>query len=113
MEAYILLALMGLLIAIGIIATVASARAKEKRRAYLMMKYGDPALVDRLMRKMFWVGQTGEQLIDSLGNPVDIDEKVLKTKRKAIWKYFHRGGNRFGLRITVENGQVIGWDEKL
>jgi hypothetical protein len=37
----------------------------------------------------------------------------LKTKRKAVWKYAHRGGNRYGLRITVENNAVVGWDERL
>jgi hypothetical protein len=51
-------------------------------------------------------------LLDSLGHPADIDEKVLKTKKKEIWKYHHMGGNRFGLRITLELNQVVGWDEK-
>ena len=51
-------------------------------------------------------------LIDSLGQPQDIDTKVLKTKKKEIWKYNHNGGNRFGLRITLDNDIVVGWDQK-
>jgi len=88
--------------------------AKEKaRRTELMNKYGDEKLVEAIMNRSYWQGQTVEQLSDSLGHPADIDEKVLKTKKKEVWKYHRMGGNRFGLRITIENGQVVGWDEKL
>ena len=64
------------------------------------------------MNKNFWQGQTAEQLIDSLGRPEDIDQKILKTKKKEIWKYNHQGGNRYGLRITLDNDHVVGWDQK-
>ncbi|PKN66998.1 MAG: DUF2845 domain-containing protein, partial [Deltaproteobacteria bacterium HGW-Deltaproteobacteria-10] len=37
---------------------------------------------------------------------------VLKTKTKKTWKYHQQGTNRFGLRVTVENGYVVGWDKK-
>ena len=42
----------------------------------------------------FWPDQPADQLLDSLGKPDDIDQKVLKTKKK-----------RFGSTITKE---VIG-----
>jgi hypothetical protein len=61
---------------------------------------------------MFWQGQSKEQLLDSLGRPADIDQKVMKTKVKEIWKYNQMGVNRFGLRISIENNVVIGWDQK-
>ena len=77
-----------------------------------MEKYGDAELVDRLMRKMFWQGQSEGQLIDSLGRPLDIDQKVLKTKTKEVWKYNRTGKGRYALRITLENGEVVGWDQK-
>lgn len=89
-----------------------SAYRKKKRREALMLKYGDPRIVDMIMEKRFWLGQTGQQLLDSLGHPADIDEKVLKTKTKQTWKYSPTGKNRFALRITLENGAVIGWDQK-
>ncbi|MFK3862525.1 DUF2057 domain-containing protein [Pseudoalteromonas rhizosphaerae] len=82
------------------------------RKKRLMEKYRDARIVERLMKKMFWQGQSQEQLLDSLGKPVDIDQKVLKTKTKEIWKYNRTGKGRYGLRITLENGEVIGWDKK-
>jgi hypothetical protein len=100
---------------IGLIVLVVrvQAAARQKRLQYLLAKYGNQEIVHRIMNKTIWVGQTCEQLIDSLGRPADTDQKVLKTKSKEIWKYAHRGGNRYGLRITVEDGAVVGWDEKL
>jgi len=61
---------------------------------------------------MFWQGQTPEQLVDSIGHPVDVDKKVLKTKSKEVWKYNQTGKGRFSLRITIENDLVVGWDKK-
>ena len=77
-----------------------------------MEKYQDEALVEKLMKCSFWQGQSSDQLLDSIGNPEDIDEKVLKTKKKEVWKYNHQSGNRYGLRITLDNDIVVGWDQK-
>ncbi len=84
----------------------------KKRRSQLLEKYGDENLVDLLMRKRFWEGQDAEQLLDALGQPVAVDDKRLKTKKKQIWRYNHRGANRYALRITLENDVVVGWDQK-
>jgi cytochrome c-type biogenesis protein CcmH/NrfF len=40
---------------------------EKARRERLMKKYRDAELVDRLMKKMIWQGQSEEQVIDSLG----------------------------------------------
>jgi len=85
---------------------------RELRRRALINKYGDAALVSRLMRRMFWEGQTAGQLIDSLGKPREIDRKVLKSKTRETWKYNQNSKKRFGLRITLENDVVVGWDKK-
>lgn len=85
---------------------------KEQRLQQLRERYNDEELVQKIFNGYFWEGQPEDQLIDSLGQPVEVDRKVLKTKIKEIWKYNHLGANRFGLRITVENGYVIGWDKK-
>lgn len=107
----------GIPLAIGVIVLAAvfvpKPLNKSKRRASLFSKYGDSDVVDRIMSRTIWVGQTSEQLGDSFGAPADVDEKVMKTKRREIWKYAHKGGNRYGMRITVENGEVTGWDERL
>lgn len=87
-------------------------REMQRRHAYVQAKYRDPGIVNMIMNRMLWQGQTTEQLRDSLGNPEDVDEKVLKTKTKHIWKYHQTGRNRFGLKITVENNVVVGWDKK-
>jgi hypothetical protein len=102
----------GWIILTVVILLFASHYQTKIRREYLMKKYGDTHLVDRLMKRMFWQGQSEEQLMDSLGKPIDIDQKVLKTKVKEIWKYNKTGRGRYALRITLENGEVIGWDQK-
>ena len=87
--------------------------AKKARKERIYQKYGHTEIAEKIINQMFWVGQTSEQLLDSLGKPIDIDENVLKTKKKEIWKYCQKSTNRFGLKIRVENGIVVGWDEKL
>jgi hypothetical protein len=85
---------------------------KKKRLEYLRGKYGDEAIVQLIVHHRFWQGQSSEQLIDSVGNPVSIDRNIFKTKTRETWKYSQRGVNRFGLRISLENGVVVGWDQK-
>ena len=71
------------------------------KRERLMAKYGDGALVEKIMNGMYWQGQTEGQLLDSLGRPLDIDQKVLKTKTKEVWKYQETGKNRYALKIIL------------
>jgi hypothetical protein len=85
---------------------------KKQRLDYLRNKYKVEEVVQRIFDGYFWQGQTADQLIDSLGQPADIDYNVLKTKKKEVWKYGHQGGNRYRLRITLENDIVVGWDQK-
>lgn len=84
----------------------------KKRLEYLRSKYKDEEVVQRIVAGSIWQGQSEEQLKDAIGEPVAVDRAVLKTKTKETWKYHQSGANRFGLRITVENGHVIGWDKK-
>jgi len=64
------------------------------------------------MRHTFWQGQTSDQLLESLGSPKDVDKKLLATRKREVWKYNRRGVNRYGLRITLDNDIVAGWDQK-
>lgn len=98
------------IIAVYISSLIIRGNSRKKR---IREKYGNGELAHRIINGVIWQGQTSAQLIDSKGEPVDIDQKVLKTKAKEVWKYHQTGRNRFGLRITLENGVVIGWDEKL
>lgn len=106
------LTLAGILAALVIFVVWIWSARKKQRRAELMDKYGDENLVNDLMNRVFWQGQTAEQLLDSLGEPLDVDQKILKTKKKEVWKYNHQGGNRYGLKITLDDDQVVGWDHK-
>jgi hypothetical protein len=103
-----------IVIPIAISASNSAARAKRaaERLAYLRAKYKDEVIVQRIINRECWRGETAEQLIDSLGRPADIDHKLLKTKSKEVWKYGHRGANRYAVRVTLENNVVIGWDVK-
>lgn len=98
--------------ALGLLYWWYKANKKKQRLSYLRGKYKDEGLIQKIYNGYMWQGQTLEQLIDSLGRPVAVDKKVLKTKKKEIWKYGHQGGNRFRLRITLENDVVVGWDKK-
>lgn len=87
--------------------------AEEERRRSIYQKYGHTEIAEKIIDKKVWMGATGEQLIDSWGRPLDIDESVLKTKKKEVWKYCRKGANRYGYKVKIENGIVIGWDEKM
>lgn len=82
------------------------------KRGRLTMKDKDDDLIESLTKKLFWQGQTKKQLLESLGEPLDIDKKALKTKVKEVWKYEQTGKGRYALKITLENGVVVGWDQK-
>jgi hypothetical protein len=87
-------------------------RAHEERSAYLMNKYRDPNMVQALLVGQYWVGQHHEQLRDALGPPAAIDRKNMATRQREIWKYQQTGVNRYGLRITLDDGIVTTWDSK-
>lgn len=98
------------LVAIGLIIFFI---AKKIRFSRLYKKYNDEELVNKIMKRTLWKGQTAEQVLDAIGEPKDIDQKVLKTKTKETWKYFPSGRRRYGLRITLDDGEVTGWENKL
>ena len=83
-----------------------------QRRKQLTARYGDSEIARRIMKREVWQGETQEQLLESLGQPADIDQKVLKTKSKEVWKYRPTGKNRFGLKVTLDDGVVVAWDMK-
>jgi thiol:disulfide interchange protein len=85
---------------------------RQKRIAALLAKYGDERIVQAILQRHFWQGQTSAQLLDSLGSPQGIDRKSMATRRREVWKYNPRGVNRFGLRITLDDDIVANWDQK-
>jgi predicted membrane protein len=57
--------IMPALAVIGIIAVVLALRAAERKKRLntLMAKYGDQQVVERILNKTIWVGETSDQLI--------------------------------------------------
>lgn len=87
------------------------ARRQQERLQRLAGRFGSEA-AQRIMKREFWQGQTMEMLIESLGAPADVDERVMKNKTRQVYKYRQTGVNRFALRVTLEDGVVVGWEDK-
>lgn len=83
----------------------------ERKRDELMRRYGDASLVNSLMAGDIWHDMTREQLVQSWGEPTEIEEKALKTKIRHIYKYDQIGVNRFARRVTLDNDRVTGWEK--
>ena len=99
-------------VAVAVLWFVARSLAKRSRYARLLAKYGDEKLVHAVMDGTIWQGMTAEQLRDAWGDPVSIEEKVMKTKVKQVFKYQQVAKNRFRDKVTLEDGVVTGWDQK-
>ncbi|RXK55097.1 DUF2845 domain-containing protein [Oleiharenicola lentus] len=115
-DAAIIWIVIGLIVGVIIIAMImqaaAAAKAEEERRQRLYTRYGKTSLAEKLIARTIWTGETAAQLRDSLGHPLDVDQKVLKTKKKEVWKYKKTGTNRYALKITLDDDVVVGWDQK-
>lgn len=102
-----------IVVALAVLSFAAFALAKRSRYSRLLQKYGgDEKLVDALVTGTIWQGMTAEQLRDSWGEPVSIEEKVMKTKVKQVFKYKQVARNRYRDKVTLEDGVIIGWDQK-
>ncbi len=89
-----------------------AALQQAREQAYwdnLCSRFG-PEIAGRILRNEYWQGQTTEQLVLSLGRPADFDESVKRTKTTHVFKYHPNGIGRYNLRITLDDGIVVGWD---
>jgi hypothetical protein len=86
-----------------------SARAARRRQAEAAAQAEQAA---RILRREIWLGQTEEMLIAARGQPEDRDYKVLQTKIKSTFKYHWKGANRYRLRVFLDDGIVVGWEDK-
>lgn len=93
---------------------VKSQRRKRAHQAFvdeLNAQYA-PSTVDRILCHEIWRGQTEKQLRYSRGEPDAVDQKILKTKTKEVWKYDEVRKGQFRVRVTLDNGRVVSWDER-
>lgn len=82
------------------------------RRRRWMDRHGDAVMVDTMMAGQIARGMTLDMVLDVWGTPADMDETVMKTKTKRQLKYDQTGKNRFGTRVYLEDGVVVGWETK-
>lgn len=86
----------------------------DKRKEMLLEKYG-AEIGQKLIDGEVWTGMNKEMLIDSLGQPNQTKQDVLKTKIKEKYSYGQyytdRGTKKFTVEIRLENGEVVGWKE--
>lgn len=82
-------------------------RKRTTRLAYLRDKYKDETIVQAIMSRRLWQGQTMEQLLDSAGHPSSKDCNLLKTRKREVWKYQPSGKGRYRLRVTLDDDVVI------
>ena len=102
-----------LVILLAIAATICHKIIRRKRRIqFLLDKYGNEEIVQRIMNRHFWQGQTSAQLLDAVGNPISVDRKAMATRKREVWKYNSIGKNRYALRITLDDDVVAGWEQK-
>jgi hypothetical protein len=101
---FIVVAVIGLFVAFKILRYAA-------RRRFLISKYGLEVGL-RILGRKIWQGMTAEQLLDSWGQPADIGRQVYKVKTKETWKYNQDGKNRYKDRIFLEDGYVVGWQDR-
>lgn len=83
---------------------------RRARHSALAGRFG-PVIADRILANEYWQGATWEMLIESIGKPADIRESVLKTKTKHTYCYQPIAKNRYALRVHLEDGVVVGWDD--
>ena len=85
---------------------------EEARLARLTKLYGEE-ITKKILSKNVWQGMSVAMLIESLGNPGDIDETVYKTKTTKKYSYLpyrtRQNNTRYKFRVDLEDDIVVGW----
>ncbi|MDB4945096.1 MAG: hypothetical protein JWP97_4630 [Labilithrix sp.] len=87
----------------------AEEQRKRLRWENLVARFGQET-AGKITSQHLWVGATREMVIEAFGQPQEVSEKVFKSKTKRVLKYYAQGGDRFGLKITFDDDQVVGWE---
>ncbi|HMI85675.1 MAG TPA: hypothetical protein VK550_16370 [Polyangiaceae bacterium] len=86
-------------------------RAEQALWEYLCSTFGKDS-AEKIWAKKLWVGAPYAAVKAMFGDPLDVDEKVMKTRRTLTLKYFPKGTDRYGLRVFIEDDAVAGWEDK-
>jgi hypothetical protein len=79
-----------------------AASALKKRRDFYINKYG-PVNGEKVAKGLIWIGMTEQMLIDSWGQPEDINTTVTRYVKRKQYVY---GSRQY---VYVENGVVDAW----
>lgn len=77
----------------------------------LVTRFGEQA-AELILARRLWQGATEEMLVAMHGWPADTREKVSKTKVVRTLCYYPQGRSRYALKVTIENGVVVGWESR-
>lgn len=85
------------------------------RQQYLLNKFDDPVLVQRIFNRSIQLGDSRDVILEAFGPPISVDSDILKTSIKETFKYKKGNENRqdqYSIQIKLENGYVVGWEDK-
>lgn len=92
---------------------LAAAEEEQRRQRYASLEHRFGIdIAQAIWKHQYWQGATSDMIVESLGAPAEIKERVYKTKTKMTYCYHRTGVNRYALKIHIENDAVVGWDEK-
>ena len=83
---------------------------RRARLGRLISRYNSVEIANRIVRREVWEGQTEKQLVDSLGPAAQVNRGAPGAGKREVWSYRGRCWGRRGLRVTVEDGMVTGFD---
>ncbi|MBK9002199.1 MAG: hypothetical protein IPM35_41295 [Myxococcales bacterium] len=99
--------------AIALAARDASLRAQqaepeEQRRQGLVARFAEE-IAAKIVAGQVWEGATHEMVVEALGPPVEVKERVLKTKIKTTLCYDPISSNRYRFKVELDDGVVVKW----
>ena len=97
-----------IVLVIPIVKFAAALRRKRKIKEALVSQFGADT-AERLLKNEIWQGMTRKMLLAAMGKPTDVEQNILKSKKKETWKYGWERANRFKLQVLLENDVVVGW----
>lgn len=88
------------------------AEAERLRREMIEQAYANSPYKLDILNGSIRQGMTANMVVSAWGPPAAIDRKVLKTKTKEILKYGPGPGRSFANKVTIEDGIVVGWEQR-
>lgn len=79
----------------------------EQRRTELIQRYIDQDIVEWILNRELWLGESAEMVEESFGEP----ENVKQTSSGDIWSYLRKHSGHYGLEILLKDGKVSSWTE--